>query len=850
MRMKEAMLLALMAQVVVAFGGVRQVFRQERFLRGDENVRAVQPIDSAAWIWEKAAPRWAEACMGSGARKRRDVFAPRFLRFRKTFSSTGVPLRIDVSADERFILLLDGAEIARGPHRGMPERWFYHSYEIGLEAGEHALEAIVWQMGAHAPLAQLSWRGGFILKAEGRYDEQLTTGKAAWQVGALTNTTMTGQGESRAWGVGSECTVAGTALLDERPMAYRPAVVVRGPIGGGVCGLRQSGWMLFPSALPDQMHERRTPGRFKAVRADSATPFAAADSAHLQVKALNALLREGLPVTLPPHTTLRAVWDLENYYCAYPEMTVSGGKEAKIRWRWAESLLDGKGRKGDRAAFEGKKIGKAFGDVFRPDGRPDGRFTTPWWRCGRWCQLDVSTEDEPLTVNALAIVETRYPTEPQAFFVCDDPAIPDVRRICIRALQMCSHEMFFDCPYYEQQMYPGDTRVQMRTTATLHADSRLVRQAMTLLGEAQRPNGLVPMNYPSRMMQESVTYTLCWVAMFRDFMMWRDDEAWLRARAPGMRRALDGVAAFVTPEGLLGALPGWSFIDYTVPWPHGLPPRGQKDGFSAPENLQYLYALRCAAEVERALGERHLADRWSEQTETLAARIRERFWCAARGMLADTSDRDAFSEQTQSLAILAEALEPGQRAAAMRGLEHPDGLTPATVYFSHDLFEAYFACGRSDLFFRRLDLWRRYVALNMSTLQEMPETPARDPRSDCHAWGAHPLYHLQANVAGVRPGSPFFRSVRVAPQPGPLGFIRAGTPTPHGLVEEELRFADGEVRGTVTLPEGMDGMFVWKGRSIPLRPGMNAIPGRDGGTLACGGCATDAQKPNPTLGDL
>ena len=207
MRMKEAMLLALMAQVVVAFGGVRQVFRQERFLRGDENVRAVQPIDSAAWIWEKAAPRWAEACMGSGARKRRDVFAPRFLRFRKTFSSTGVPLRIDVSADERFILLLDGAEIARGPHRGMPERWFYHSYEIGLEAGEHALEAIVWQMGAHAPLAQLSWRGGFILKAEGRYDEQLTTGKAAWQVGALTNTTMTGQGESRAWGVGSECAV-------------------------------------------------------------------------------------------------------------------------------------------------------------------------------------------------------------------------------------------------------------------------------------------------------------------------------------------------------------------------------------------------------------------------------------------------------------------------------------------------------------------------------------------------------------------------------------------------------------------------------------------------------------------
>jgi hypothetical protein len=109
-----------------------------------------------------------------------------------------------VSADERFILLLDGKEFARGPDRGMPERWFYHSYEIDVEPGEHVLEAIVWQMGAHAPLAQLSWRGGFVLKAEGAYDSVLTTGKAEWKVAELSNTEMTGKGESSAWGAGQQ----------------------------------------------------------------------------------------------------------------------------------------------------------------------------------------------------------------------------------------------------------------------------------------------------------------------------------------------------------------------------------------------------------------------------------------------------------------------------------------------------------------------------------------------------------------------------------------------------------------------------------------------------------------------
>ena len=139
MRYPLTSLAVVIVLAVCAFGGVQRVFRPERFVRGDENVRTVQPIDDAAWIWEKAPPKWAVGCIGPGARKRRDVFEPRFLRFRKAFTATDAPLRLDVSADERFVLLLDGKEIARGPHRGMPERWFYQSYEIGLEAGDNIL---------------------------------------------------------------------------------------------------------------------------------------------------------------------------------------------------------------------------------------------------------------------------------------------------------------------------------------------------------------------------------------------------------------------------------------------------------------------------------------------------------------------------------------------------------------------------------------------------------------------------------------------------------------------------------------------------------------------------------------
>jgi len=818
-----------------SYSAIRQVFRPERFVRTDENVRRIQPIDMAAWIWAEGATQWGEACVGRRDECYRNVIAPTFYRFTKTFVATDEKLVFDVSADERFVLFLDGREFARGPHRGAPERWFYQTYEATLTPGEHTLEAICWQLGNQAPLAQMSWRGGFILKAEGSYDAQLTTGTAAWTVAELANTTFTGKGESHAWGVGGECRIDGTSFYEERGMPLK-TVVVREPVGltdvdlrdptDGDNGIRKPGWCLFPTVMPDQLHIRRTPGAFRAVSSDMTgkVPFSESDARNAHVPALNCLLVAGEAMTIPPRTAFRAIWDLGNYYCAYPELVTRSGKGAEIAFKWTESLWDATGHKGDRAAFFGKTPGLLYGDVFRCDGRDRGCFTTPWWRCGRWCQITVKTEDDPLVLTSLALHETRYPDTIVGSFECDDPTIEPIRQISIRVLQECLHEMSFDCPYYEQHMYPGDSRVQYLVAGTLYDDARLVKQAMTLFGDAQRPNGFVPMNYPGRMTLESGLYTLCWINMFRDWLYWRNDEAWLRARLPGVRRALDGVSAFTDAEGFLTKMPGWNFTDYTNPWPNGVAPYGKKDGLSSIESLQLLYSLQNLADVEEQLSEKGFALQYRNQAEKLARKIKERFFSSSRGLLADTSDLDAFSEQTLSFAVLTGILTPDETAAAMRAIETDETLTPATPYFMHFLFDAFFAAGRSDLFFKRLDYWRGYRKNNMATVPEMhPKADGRDPRSDCHAWGSHPVYHLNANVAGITPSSPGFKTVRITPQPGPLRFVKATTPTPHGSVSVDLRFTDGKAEGVVMLPADLRGTFVWSGREFPLQPGVNDL---------------------------
>ena len=810
-----------------------RIFRPERPLRGDTGITPQQPIDEAAWIWMPGADRWGGACFVE-TRPTPEFLAREpqtFLRFRRDFEAApgAGALELDVSADERFVLLLDGEEIGRGPHRGLANRWHCHAYRVdNLAPGCHRLEAVCWQIGEHAPLAQRSVRGGFVLKASGPFDVALTTGKAPWLVAPLAGTRMTGRSNAGTFGVGSECEVRGTSVLDEEPApdAWREAAVVRGPVKTWA-GLRMQGWLLFPTPLPDMMRERKAPGRF--VGGSGAEP----------------------PVvgTIPPRTRRTLLWDLGDYYCAYPEMRVSGGAGARIRWDWAECLTGPDGHKGDRAAWEGLDMVRSFGDDFLPDGRADARFTTPWWRCGRWVRLTFETADEPLRVESVALVETRLPAAMQASFACDDPFVAAMQPVCVRSLQMCMHETFFDCPFYEQQMYPGDSRVQY-LVATLFGETgrTAVRNAIALYDADRRENGQIPMNCPTRGTQESLPFTCCQAMMLGDLAWNHDDPATVRARLPGLCHTLLGMEDFADADGLLGATQGWNFVDWVPEWDHGVPPDGDSDRPNAEINLQFLHALLSGARSAESLGQTHLAAHWRERADRLRAAIRAAFWCPEKALFASNLAHDAFSQHSQALALLADVLpdpaearrcfdafvarSPAAAKADVSGPKADSGagwsadraprtpeapLAAGSIYFRHYLFAAYFKFRRPDLFFSNLTFWYDCLDWHCSTILEIPDT---NSRSDCHGWGSHPLWHLHTGVAGVRSAAPFYAAVEIAPQPAHLRRIASRTPTPRGDVALDLAFdGNGGVAGTAALPPGLPGVFRWAGAAVPLAPG-------------------------------
>lgn len=803
---------------------VERIFREPHYVRGNINIlTAPGTIDEAHWIWHPDYKNEIE------------VSEPRFLRFRNRFTVKEGSERVefDISADERFYLLCDGEFVARGPNRSMPENWQYQSYAITLVPGEHVFEAVVWKTQNEAPLAQLSWRGGFVFKGFGEYDGVLTTGKADWEVGIIDGIKPAGR-TGGPWGTGSQFEITGAGPYSSIPAKWTKAVSVRGSAGINtqyVYGSRTLGWMLFPTQLPDQLARRVTPGDFRAVTHNAnwreKYAYTEAETKAPEVAQLNNLLKKGKSFVVPANTKLQAAWDLGVYYCGYPEIEVSGGKGARIAWGWAESArYKTNDRKEDRNTIIGKYI-DAFADNFICDGRKGAIFSAPWFRCGRWCRLDIETGNQPVEIKSLSIIETRYPVEMESEFRSShDSSMADIRRICARAMQMCCHEMLFDCPYYEQQMYPGDTRVQLQVLSALSRDDRIIRRAIELYDLAQRDDGMVPFNWPTRGTQEGATYTIAYVLMYGDYVMNHANREWLRARIPGLRKTMSGLEYYENKDGLLEDIPGWSFVDWVPDWLLGTPEcsqtrPGEKGGVSCVINAHWAMALKAAATVERALGNELMAQYWDKKRERLGEAIVARFWDQERGLLADSDKREHYSEHAQCLAILADILPRDKRMRAFQHLVEDEDLKRCTVYFSYYLFETYFKFGRGDLFRRRLDLWRSYLKKGLTTTQESPDSEKQEVRSDCHAWGAHPIWFMQTGLAGIRSDAPFFARVCVQPSPGGLRDIEATHPHPDGWIKVNLKFERGKVSGTVTTP--VPGRFVWRGKEVPLVVGENTI---------------------------
>lgn len=731
--------------------------------------------------------------------------------FRRTLDLPGKPSRfvVHTSGDNRYQLYANGRRVVWGPARGDLAHWRFETIDLApyLTAGRNLLAAVVWNFAADAPLAQISAQPAFLLQGDTEAERIADTGPA-WK--AVRNAAYSPIPVSYALAGGYYAAGPGEKVDGARypwgwqnpeydDSAWPAAIPVAEAAGWDAQSSGQ--WMLVPRPVP-LMEER--PDRLGAIRKSIGPAFSAG-------------------MVIPANTTAVYLLDHGDLTTGYPELVFSGGRGASILLRYTEALREKDGQsKGNRNEIEGKTF-VGFHDQFIPDGSAGRLFRPLWWRAWRYVELAIETANEALTIEDLRSTSVGYPFDRRARLEADDPGLARIQETGWRTARLCAHETYMDCPYYEQLQYVGDTRIQALVSLYNSGDARLVRNAIDQINDSRISSGATMSRYPTRLPQFIPSFSLWWIGMLHDYWRYVDDPAFVRQMLPGVRSVLNFFQARQKPDGSLGPLPWWRFMDWADGWTGGNPPQ-EAGGSSAPFDFLHIMALGWAADLETAQGFQPLADDCRVRAATIAATAQRLYWDQDHRLYADTARHAAWSQQTNALAVLA-GVAPAPIAAdlVVRVLKDSK-LTQCSLYFRHYLYTALNQTGEGDRYLAELADWYTMIdKYGLTTFSEVLDRPGAPSRSDCHAWSASPNYELFHTVLGVDSAGPHFSRVLVRPFLGPLQRVSGSVPHPKGAIDVALERTAAGLKASVTLPPGVPGEFVWKSARHPLRPGPNAL---------------------------
>jgi len=750
--------------------------------------------------------------------------------FRKNFELKSIPSSfvIHLSADNHYRLFVNGKYVLRGPARGDLSHWFYETIDIApfLESGKNTIAAEVINWGPKRSFTFFSQMTSFIMQGNSEMEKIVNTYGGSWicfhneavksknvdwmsdrstidfglYVG---NPTDSVRGELYPWG---------WEKADYNDSSWVPAAWC--DIAGGrdhqfAGGILYSGGKLLVPRRTGLLTENKV--QFTAIRRISGT-------------AMNDdFIREKGDLTIPPRSKVSLLIDNSNETMGYPEMIVTGGKNATIRVMYAENMIvANKSPKGNRNDIDGKRM-VGLKDVFIPDGGTKRLFKPTYIRAFRYIQLDIETEKEPLAINSYYNVECRAPLELKASFRTDNPLYDWIIESGWRTVSICAQDVLLSDAAYEQMQYTGDSRVHNLSLLTLSGDDRLTRNSLIQFDQSRIPEGLTYACYPNPFHLIIPSYSLIWIDQIHDYMMWKDDKEFIKGFEPGIINVLNWFERRRQANGLLGRIEWWGAFAWPRHYINGEPPDIYV-GNNTLYTLQYAYTLRHAAEIFRFTEKSLLADELAKRADEICRSVNKH--CRnSEGFYTESISDKHISQVTNLLAILSGASEGEEARALMKKLLEPkDWFGQVDLFLHLYLFEALNKTGMQDQFAGELSEWALMKERGMTTFAEVPlEWGEENQRSECHPWSSSPDYFFFRTVCGIKPLAPGHRELEIAPAPGDLKRIDAIYPHYLGNIEISLAKKETGIEGYVTLPEGIKASFVWGAKKISLKEGKNLV---------------------------
>ncbi|MBN1553836.1 MAG: hypothetical protein JXA11_03770 [Phycisphaerae bacterium] len=425
----------------------------------------------------------------------------------------------------------------------------------------------------------------------------------------------------------------------------------------------------------------------------------------------------------------------------------------------------------------------------------------------------------PLTVR-LRHRETIYPLDVRGKLRTSDPVINDIHRICVRTQRVCMLDAYVDTPWREQAQWWGDARVQAQNTFHLANDARLLARGIRSLAGQETPNGLTYGHAPTRTHHCILPdFSLIWIITLWDYYFQTGKTDLFTEQLPRVRRVLD----YFRTEGVGGG--GllryderyWLFLDWCDL---------ERKGCPALLNLWYVYTLQKLRDLARAAGLRRERREFEQLLARQESLVNRHFWDSRKRLFRDAIDpkgkpSSRYSIHTQTLAILA-GLQPKHHSHMiqkrllpyLRGRKINSALPSS--YWATYIYEAMTEAGfGAEVLGHLRERWEEMIPMG-GTLEtflrnKIPavygEVFIPGNHSMTHAWAAHPIFHLARILGGVTQTKPNWKQIRYRPitEGSEEMELELVIPTPHGdIVSKRTRAADGRIKFSLKCPSAIN----------------------------------------------
>lgn len=703
-----------------------------------------------------------------------------FYYFSKTVNcSADAEISLRISADTRYQLRVNGGYVCEGPCAGDHESWRYEDVTVPrelLKDGDNLVSVRV-----------------LFIRGDGFHTVARRDRAALWVDGTVKDgDKLFPLASDESW----ICEVDHGTFLPNAPKELGIA----------------------PSIPPVQIVERdgdlRTVGvkRYCSVETEgdvpgrgsvnNYTPYGAA-SQYLLVPRTIPILKPEAPCRFRLIRSGEGFMELDAgvYTTAYPEFFFKGERGGRLRITYAECYIkktDGHRIKGDREATDGEIEG-SFDEIVLSGERQ--RFESHWYRAFRYVRLDFPVGTH-IDLEEQVYRPFFYPLDDTGTFTCSDPIKNAMWKVSRNTLLCCTHELFVDCPYYEQCQYDMDSALEMVFMLRLTGDGRMARKAVVDLARSQRADGMLCANYPSIMVQVIPNFSLYWILMLRDYVTYTGDVGLAKELLSVAERVLSYFDLRVDRNGLCLASEYWNYLDWVDGWSRGVPVGGEHKPSTATTML-YSAALTAAASLALECKRRGLAEEYSERAERANAAVNAHCFDKERGMYVDVyGETPSFSEHTAVFAVLCGAAV-GDEATALIDRVFGEGaaeVSHASFSFNYYVLRALEKSGTYGKYAPKVMCgWKKMLDMHCTTWCENPGVT----RSECHAWSSAPIYELSAMVLGVQPLSTGYGEVSIAPNVYACESAVGTVPTPMGVISVSWETSEKGKLLKIKSPSGM-----------------------------------------------